>query len=51
MIESVERVRAVQVLVPLLLIVLTAGCGGRDSGSIAGAVHVDGSSTVYPITL
>jgi phosphate transport system substrate-binding protein len=35
---------------PSLLIVCLAGCGGRDSASVAGAVRVDGSSTVYPIT-
>jgi phosphate transport system substrate-binding protein len=50
MTENLERMRPVGVLMPSLLIVCLASCGGREAGSLAGAVRVDGSSTVYPIT-
>jgi phosphate transport system substrate-binding protein len=52
MTESLERMRPAQVLITSLLIACSAGCGGQESGSggAVGAVRVDGSSTVYPIT-
>lgn len=40
-------------IVAALIAISCAGCGGGDSGAgglPAGSIHVDGSSTVYPIT-
>jgi len=35
----------------VLLVLLLAGCGrGQQEGQLSGAVHIDGSSTVYPLT-
>ena len=42
--------RSARLLTVPLLMGLTAGCAGDRDGAVEGSIHIDGSSTVYPIT-
>jgi phosphate transport system substrate-binding protein len=51
--DKLIREESFRLIVVAAIAASFAGCGGRDSGAgggPSGSIHVDGSSTVYPIT-
>ncbi len=50
MTRRVGLVRSAQILALPLLVAAAAGCAGEGAGGAEGSIHIDGSSTVYPIT-